>query len=645
MNSDNHPISILHRLRRRVRQKQEIGHPNRFTHNMSTGLSSENLSDNSIEQRLQSYVAQIPFADSNFRELITQPDREGILRSADTARDHHFELLGSGPVKFGHNIDWHRESVTGFRWNPNVLYSRVNALTPPGSDIKHPWELSRCQHFSALGLAWQLTDDEGYLREYVNETVDWISSNRVGYGVNWVCAMEVAIRAVNWLAGYSLLQEALQKSEHTRFRRELTLSLWEHARFISTHLEWNGPHALKRANHFLANLTGLFTLGVFFSDTAQGSRWLRFARRYLEVEMARQVLDDGVHFERATSYHRLCLEMFLWCWSLGKGAGVHFSDAYQQRLWKMQEFVRAYIRPDGSAPVCGDNDDGRLLYSGASEIKDHRYLSSLTTTDVPNVDRILLAGSTTPQPEQQNTGSISSAFRTAGYYFLNGSGYSLMIRAGALAHNGTHAHCDQLSFELTLGTESVFVDRGSYVYTSDVEMRNRYRGTTAHNVLSLNGAGQNRQLGNVFGLYDDTQTQVLNISGHTLQARHTGFKSLARPDVAHTRTFLMDLPGNGIEITDEIESVQDGDIVEWYFHLAPGLTSELLGNRMTVRRGDKAICILECPGQTSLRIERFDHSPSYGYLQEAATLFVTRRIEDGDTPYRGRFLISFGENI
>ena len=35
-------------------------------------------------------------------------------------------------------------------------------------NVKVPWELSRCQHFTALGQAYWLTGDERYAREFVD---------------------------------------------------------------------------------------------------------------------------------------------------------------------------------------------------------------------------------------------------------------------------------------------------------------------------------------------------------------------------------------------------------------------------------------------------------------------------------------------
>jgi len=603
---------------------------------MLHGVGSCVKNEISANERFKNFAAKSPFAAADFFTSLSAAEREMLQKKADSFLQHQFDLLGSGPVCMGEKIDWHSDFVTGFRWDPSRLYSEVRRLTPSGSDIKRPWELSRCQHFISLGLAWRLFGKEKYRDEFISEIEDWIAQNPVGFGVNWTCPMDVAIRAVNWLSGYALFCSALSSAEYPEFRKKLTVSLWEHARFIEAHLEWNGPFSERRANHFLANLTGLFTLGIFFSDTNSGRRWMRFSHKWLEKEMQRQVLNDGVHFECSISYHRLCLEMFMWCYHLSVQNDVPFNGEYKKRLQNMRVFSRAYTRPDGMAPLFGDNDDGRLLSSRLGHINDHRYLWNNALIGASATDAALFVGN-----ERSSIKAVSglSAFEAAGFYVIQRTDVHLIVRAGRLAHIGTHAHCDQLSFELSVNGYPVFVDRGTYVYTSDPEKRNLYRGTRAHNVLSVNGAEHNRAGDKVFGLLNDTQTRVLKANELEIKARHTGFKTLMRTDMAHTRGFRFSETEQVLEVYDEVDGVQDGDSVEWFFHLSPELYAEFSEETVLVRKGPKLVFRMTFPVEMNVRKERFDHSPSYGRLQEAETLIFTVQIGESCSPFKARYLI------
>jgi len=121
----------------------------------------------------------------------------GFESAAERCCAHVFDHLGSGPVNLGQTIDWHRDFKSGVKWEPSY-FSRIKEIElNDASDIKVPWELSRCQHFTTLGIAYSQTRDEKYAREFVAECQDWIEQNPPYHGVNWHCAMEVAIRAIS----------------------------------------------------------------------------------------------------------------------------------------------------------------------------------------------------------------------------------------------------------------------------------------------------------------------------------------------------------------------------------------------------------------------------------------------------------------
>ena len=103
--------------------------------------------------------------------------RAAITQAADAVLRHEFDLLGSGPQPLGTPLPWHTDFKTGRRW-PLAYCADIeyNELDRP-TDVKVPWELSRCQHFTRLGQAYWLTGDERYAAEFVAETTDWIAAN------------------------------------------------------------------------------------------------------------------------------------------------------------------------------------------------------------------------------------------------------------------------------------------------------------------------------------------------------------------------------------------------------------------------------------------------------------------------------------
>ena len=86
------------------------------------------------------------------RFLAEYPDsRDVVVQAADAVLRHEFDLLGSGPRPLGQSLPWHTDFKVGREW-PVVYCGAIeyNELDRP-SDVKVPWELSRCQHFTRLG--------------------------------------------------------------------------------------------------------------------------------------------------------------------------------------------------------------------------------------------------------------------------------------------------------------------------------------------------------------------------------------------------------------------------------------------------------------------------------------------------------------
>ena len=102
------------------------------------------------------------------------------MKAADAALRHEFDLLGSGPsaarhaAAVAHRLQ-DRAASGRSQYCSDIEYNELDRPT----DVKVPWELSRCQHFTRLGQAYWLTGDERYAAEFVAETTDWIAAQPV----------------------------------------------------------------------------------------------------------------------------------------------------------------------------------------------------------------------------------------------------------------------------------------------------------------------------------------------------------------------------------------------------------------------------------------------------------------------------------
>jgi hypothetical protein len=103
----------------------------------------------------------------------TSPNMDGETRrliAEESGRiiNHCFDVLGSGLFDYGNPIRWHLDIRSGFQWPPDSPWRLARKQTPEGSDIKMPWELSRCHQFVTLGVAWQLEAAESTWLRFVN---------------------------------------------------------------------------------------------------------------------------------------------------------------------------------------------------------------------------------------------------------------------------------------------------------------------------------------------------------------------------------------------------------------------------------------------------------------------------------------------
>ncbi|WP_374079939.1 heparinase II/III family protein [Bdellovibrio bacteriovorus] len=290
-------------------------------------------------------------------------------------------------------IDWHLDFKSGYRWNENVWWFRIPYGHKPGVDIKVPWEISRSQHLPwfAFGYALSKTSAEAaqYAAEFQNQILDFIATNPPKYGVNWRCAMDVSIRAANWILTYDFFR-SYGWTFDTSFNHIFLNSLYDHGDYVFKNLEI-GKDGF-RGNHYLADICGLAFISAFLPETKSTNIWFEFSHVALAKEMDYQFFDDGANFEGSTAYHRLSAEMMLYTSLLFAhqedrvtrlGLSNSFEKNYLKKLFSMSTFAKTVTRPDGNITQIGDCDSGRFfklqpLFEDLGLVETHLNFACLT---------------------------------------------------------------------------------------------------------------------------------------------------------------------------------------------------------------------------------------------------------------------------
>ncbi len=553
-------------------------------------------------------------------ERLDSDARADLLERAERVLAHRFDLLGSGPTDLGGTIDWQRDFKSGRRW-PDVHISRVPIVFGDGSDIKVPWELSRCQHLPLLSAAHRVSGEPRFLDELGAQLSSFIDANPVEFGAPWSCTMDVAIRAANWVAALCM---AMPAAEEASWLSPALASLLLHCRFIRGHLEWGEV----RGNHYLSDVVGLLVASAPFSASVEGRAWANWATTQLEREMAHQVRGDGCDHEASIPYHRLVTELFV-CGTQAADAlcpGA-LSDDYRERLGRMLEFVSDYTRPDGLAPQIGDADDGRFLPLSdyGADPRDHRHLHAQAGRD--------------PHPGRGHV-----AYPHGGLYVLRHEQLWAIVRCGdvGLGGIGAHAHNDQLSFELAISGQPLIVDPGSYLYTADAQQRNAFRSTRAHSTLSIGGAEQSRLRSDyLFSLPEEACARCVRFEFDgpcaIFEGEHGGFHELSRA-VRHRRELRFDGRSGVVRITDTVLGGR-GQELWWSFPLAPGAAA-VSASRAIATFTDTELEI-EAEG-AALEVQSGWLARSYG-VRVAAPVVRAHRIAESDEDVT-RFTLSVRAN-
>ena len=555
-------------------------------------------------------------------------------------------------------IDWQIDPTSGFRWRPSIRSSAIRYGNQPGIEVKWPWELGRLQHLPAIAAQiCDPTSDHGVQSAGViqNHIVDFVRSNPPGFGVQWLCPMDVGIRIANLLVAVDLARAAGVEFEHN-FLQLVSATARDHGRHITRHLEWGDRLC---SNHYLANVAGLLFAGAYLDD-AEGENWVAFAGRELILQIRNQFHAEGSNFEASTCYHRLSAEMvvysvalMMWIsrerpelakrWWSGQVHNYHPSPAAPptacirssrgilhpfdadalRRISGMGSFTRSLLRADGSIPQIGDNDSGRFMRlqqtdDPAADLLDHSHLCHAVDAlfgrplprDAPEAHWLSkwIGRAQFDDPSVALDDNVIT-WAQFGLYVWKVGRMHVTFRCGHVGQcgNGGHAHCDQLSITLAVDGVSIIDDPGTGVYTPNPELRNRFRGSQMHSTIHMDGMEQGSWLSGRWGLFamkDISNSKLLAHSNYGASA------SMYFGEQAVKRT--IQIFNNSIDIRDE-----GPEIITVRFILAPDVQPSIVDiNRVELRWGSQ---MMKCELK-NVRIEEVPWSDRYGVIRSTKCL-------------------------
>jgi hypothetical protein len=455
------------------------------------------------------FMPVVLFDSMNERNAVSRFWKDSYPKSVKSAIEYADGILENRIpcftkiIEFPDDEFWHLEFMTG-KHAPLKFYKDIK----PGDlkrvgDVKNILEVNRHNFLIILGKAYWATGDRRYFDKWKQLILSWIEDNPYNTGVNWESSLEIAIRAVNWIWSSYFFYRELEND--TFMQGMIYKTLYWHACHISRHLSYYfSPNT-----HLTGEALGLLYLGKAFPQMKRSSNWVSRAEEIFETELRKQILPDGGYFERATYYHKYTIDFYLHYLVLSGGI-EQVDEETALIIKKMITHLALISEPDGTVPLLGDSDGGRLLDLGGRKdnIKGACCAAALLLGDeelkslcgeMMEEEALWLLGSRALEGfgnlNEKAPCHYHSLNRETGFFcFRQGVGEKNPYILSICGPHGWlvcgHAHSDLMSYNLFNNGMMVLADPGTFTYSPVDERRNLCRSSLVHNTISVNGISQ-----------------------------------------------------------------------------------------------------------------------------------------------------------
>ncbi len=569
---------------------------------------------------------------AKLRQLFPE-QADQIVERAERVCEHRFDLLGYDAIDYGLEIDWHCDRVHGKR-APRKPWFRMKYLDfAEVGDSKVTWELNRHQHLVTLAKAFRLTGDQKFSAELFRQWEHWHAENPYPMGINWASSLEVAFRSLSWLWVYFLMGDSpgMPAGFRSAWLRALAVAGRHIDCYLSTYFSPN--------THLLGEAVALFFIGTLCPEIPSARRWQQRGWQIVQQEAERQVQSDGLHFEQSLYYHVYALDFFLHSAVLASVNQIPTPAQYDRTLERMLEALSVLAR-EKTVPQFGDDDGGRLF--DASRNRTQHLLDPLAMGAVlfgrgdfksiagsPREETLWLLGEAGLE-EFSRLPAIapkrnSIALQASGLYAMSGDvGRQLVIDAGPQgAHSAGHGHADALSLTASSGGVDLLIDSGTFEYVGAGDERDRFRGTRAHNTVSVAGQDQAEPRGPFsWGRLPKVEAEgwIVGQTFDLFAGSHDGYSRL--PNAVIHRRFVFSLKSGFWLVRDQALGFGEYPL-DLYWHLAPGLKAVGGQGHMFLSDGHGLRFVTVNGNGWTERVEEHPNSPAYGKKENHSVVHFT----------------------
>lgn len=573
---------------------------------------------------LQEKKSVLKYIEKNFLNY-----KMSILEKADELLKHKFHIFDK-IYEPKSKINWNHSFFENFNW-PNIISFKIDYKTNKNkADIKYNWEFNRNSFLVTLGLAFYFTSDEKYSKEVINIILDWIKSNPPTFNTSWMDQLEASIRLINWIFTIDLIKDSKELNETVFF--EIFKSILQHLYFLYSNIQ---KYAL---NHTVGEYFAIFLAADKFKDINFFKKLYKYSKKGLKKQISLQTLEDGVNIERSANYHVFTLEFFSLFIILSENS---LSQKEYDLINKMYTFLYSIIKPDGSLSLIGDSDNAnvipeifykpnfskyiQLLSIGALIFKrgDLKYISK----DLSPLSLFFIGPKSIEEfnkiKESKPNGTL--LFKNGGFFvnrnnFTKDSSY-LLFDMAEFGPFGSHDHLDISNIIYYYKGVSILTDSGTYRYNINSQIRNRFKGSNAHNLLIIKGQPKIKSKSSFSW---DRIPEVQNFYQKTSQfnnliVKHNIFNNF---NVYRKITTKSDL--SCIDLIEYIKPIKKKKIgmirIQHLFHFSENTSISLFNNKVLIN--DSLIMEIISPIEFEFRKNWFYYSPHYGIIIRSPLLII-----------------------
>lgn len=463
---------------------------------------------------------------------------------------------------------WHADPFFPAAW-PRIPYRQIDYRPGnPTGDVRIVWELNRLQHLHALAV---IASEDPQQRDVALGRIEsdlhaWYAANPPGIGVNYLSAMEEALRLISLFHAFDLVRP--WASAETR--QMIAGIAAQHAPHIARRLSLHSS----AGNHTIAEATGLLYAGILLPEYPGAAGWRETGRRLLRIEAARQIDADGGGIEQATWYLLFITDLLGLAQALLAHAGEAPEPAVDAALLRSRGFLNALASGPDELPKIGDADDGFALSPG-----------------------LRLSWQAGAQMR------IARSYPVAGLSLVHDRGTNdrliFLHNPLGMAPGYGHGHADCLSLVFRHAGADLLIDPGTFMYGGSTEYRRYFRSASAHNTATVDGADHAEQAGAFLwkGAYHPELLQAdFAADGCVLLARHDAYRTTG---VTHCRGVVY-RPGRFLAVWDHFRGAEGRDVC-LHWHLGrPLASSDLAAGRVEVELGTGRVVIEVSGGTVSL---------------------------------------------